>query len=83
MILATLIINGFANSCLSNSNNPFIMLIIAYTSFAFCARSIFDRKKDLEPEKAKLQEVIQGIQIGSKDKLLLWQNIKTVKNLEE
>ncbi len=78
IILTTLIINGFANSCLSDSTNPFIMLVIAYTSFAFCARSIFDKKKDLEPEQSKLQEVIQGIQTGSKNKSLLWQNIKTL-----
>jgi hypothetical protein len=80
MILVTLIINGFANSCLSNSTNPLIMLIIAYTSFAFCARSIFDKKENLKPNPIKLQEVIQDLQIGigSENKLLLCQKIQTI-----
>ncbi len=45
------------------------MLAIAYTSFAFCARSIFNKQKNLEPDQTKLQETIQKLLINNETKL--------------
>ncbi len=86
MIITVLAINGFANACLSDSTNALIMLSIAYTSFSFCARSIFDKKINQEPDNLKLQKDLKILPIKqdnqeSGDVTNILQAIITTKHL--